>query len=121
MAIKVDLNTRAIVQKFDGKFDSNVLPVLTEQIAYDANQYAKVRSHALEMSMPLHSDFTHGIIKWVTPYAARQFWEIQTAHTDVNPNASWKWFFVAKGKHLAQWVEMAKRLMRGDQTKGGSR
>lgn len=121
MAVKIDLNTQAIVQKFDGKFDSTVLPVLTEQIAYDSNQYVKVRSHALEMSMPLHSDFTHGIIRWVTPYAARQFWEIQTAHTDVNPNASWKWFFVAKQKHGKQWEEMAKRLMRGDQTKGGSR
>lgn len=111
MGVKINFDKRAIIQHFDGVTEK-MIPQLTEIIAGDANQYVKVASHALEASMNVHSDFAHGIIKWWTPYAARQFWKIKTAYTDVNPNASWKWFFVAKAKHLAKWTAQAKALFK---------
>lgn len=113
MPVKLEIKKQPIVQKFQGRFDKMVLPILTEEIAKDANAYVKVKSHQLEASMNLHSRFDEGLIIWQTPYAARQFWEIQTAHTDINPNASWKWFFVAKQAKLHEWQEKARRLFRG--------
>ena len=120
MPVKLEIKKQPIVQKFQGRFDNMVLPILTEEIAKDANTYVKVKSHQLEASMNLHSRFDEGLIIWQTPYAARQFWEIETAHTDKNPNASWKWALVAKQNHMPEWMEKLRRLMNSDGL-GGSK
>ena len=50
-------------------------------------------------------------MRWQTPYARRQYWEIRTAYKDENPRATWKWVHVAKSKYQEKWTRQAARLM----------
>ena len=113
MPVKTNINKGAIVAKVEGAWKKS-LPILTEEIMNDCNQYVKVRDHALEQSALTHSRPQEGLIIWQTPYARRQYWEIRTAYTDVNPNATWKWCEVAKRYRLKKWTRQAERLMRGN-------
>lgn len=108
--VKMNVNATAIVSGIDKAWNKG-LAILTEEIMNDANQYVKVDKHTLEMSALTHSIPKEGKIIWQTPYARRQYWAIQTAYKDVNPNASWKWFHVAKSKHLQKWIRQAEKLM----------
>jgi hypothetical protein len=106
--IRIDQN--AVVARVMGQWDK-ALPMLTEEILNDCNQYCKEDTGALIASSMMHSDFKRGIMKWQTPYARRQYWEIRTAYKDVNPRATWKWVHVAKAKYQAKWARQAARLM----------
>lgn len=106
--IKIDKN--AVVMRVQGAWERG-LPILTEEIMNDCNQYCKEREGALIASALEHSVPKEGKIIWQTPYARRQYWEIRTAYTDKNPQATWKWAEVAKRNHKAQWERQAQRLM----------
>ena len=108
--MKITISKAEVKAKVDNAW-KNGLPILSEEILNDCNQYVKVRHHQLEQSAITHSELDKGLLIWETPYAKRQYWEIQTAYTDVNPNASWKWCEVAKAKHKRKWAEQAQRLM----------
>lgn len=103
--IRIDQN--AVVARVMGQWDK-ALPMLTEEILNDCNQYCKEDTGALIASSMTHSDFKRGIMKWVTPYARRQYWEIKTSLT---AGRTWKWVHYAKAKHQAQWARQAARLM----------
>ena len=108
--VKIKFDGNRVMAKVDKAWDKG-LAILTEEILNDSNQYVKVDKHTLEMSALTHSIPKEGKIIWQTPYARRQYWEIQTAYKDVNHNATWKWFHVAKAKHLQKWVRQAGKLM----------
>lgn len=108
--MKITINRAQVQAKVMGAWEKG-LPLLSEAVLNDCNKYVKVRSHALEQSAVTHSELDKGKLIWETPYARRQYWEIQTAYTDVNPNASWQWCEVAKTRHKRQWDEQAQRLM----------
>lgn len=103
--IRIDQN--AVVARVMGQWDK-ALPMLTEEILNDCNQYCKEDTGALIASSMTHSDFKRGIMKWVTPYARRQYWEIKTS---LAAGRTWKWVHYAKAKHQAQWTRQAARLM----------
>ena len=110
MPVRINISKSAVRAKVEGAWKS-VLPVLTEEIMNDCNQYVKVRDHALEQSALTHSRPQEGLIIWQTPYACRQYWEIRTAYTDVNPNATWKWAEVAKAFCKDKWQRKAQQQM----------
>ena len=110
MPVRINIPHGTVVAHVENAFQRG-LPMLTEEIMNDCNQYVKVRDHALEQSALTHSRPQEGLIIWQTPYARRQYWEIRTAYTDVNPNATWKWAEVAKQHCLGQWQRKAQRLM----------
>ena len=110
MPVKINISKSAVQAKVQGAWDKG-LPILTEEIMNDCNQYVKVRDHALEQSALTHSRPQEGLIIWQTPYARRQYWEIKTAYTDVNPNATWKWCEAAKRTCKNKWDRQAQRLM----------
>lgn len=110
MPVKINISKSAVQAKVQGAWDKG-LPILTEEIMNDCNQYVKVRDHALEQSALTHSRPQEGLIIWQTPYARRQYWEIRTAYTDVNPNATWKWCEAAKRTCKNKWDRQAQRLM----------
>lgn len=103
--IRIDQN--AVVARVMGQWDK-ALPMLTEEILNDCNQYCKEDTGTLIASSMTHSDFKRGIMKWETPYARRQYWDIKTSLT---PGRTWKWVHVAKGKYQAKWARQAARLM----------
>jgi hypothetical protein len=108
--VKINVSEAQIAGKLNSAWDKS-LAIMTEEIMNDMNQYVKVDTHALEQSAITHSVPSQGLIIWQTPYARRQYWEIETAHTDINPNATWQWGEVAKQQCSDKWAAQAQRLV----------
>lgn len=110
MAVKIRIDKSAVRAKVEGAWDKG-LAILTEEIKNDCNEYCKWDQGYLNRSADIHSIPAEGKIVWQTPYARRQYWEIQTAYKDTKPKASWKWCEVAKMHHRDQWQRQAQRLL----------
>ena len=110
MSVKITVNENKIRATIDNTWESG-LEMLSSEILKDCNYYCKEDTGMLIMSSYIHSDLKHGKLVWNTPYAARQYYEIQTAIKDVNPNASWRWCEVAKRLHKDEWARKAQRIM----------
>lgn len=113
MPVKINIQKHAVEAKVKGAFDAS-LPLLSEEILNDCNQYCKEDSGALIASSLVHSRPKEGKLIWMTPYARRQYWAIRTAFKTVNPNATWRWCEYAKQKCLEKWNRQAQRLMEGN-------
>jgi hypothetical protein len=111
MSVKININEHAIQVKIDNAW-SNGLEMLSSEILRDCNKYCKEDTGMLIMSSYIHSNLKKGLLIWNTPYAARQYYEIQTAIKDVNSNASWRWCEVAKQRYQTQWGRQAQAIMR---------
>lgn len=111
MSVRIEINEGSIQAKIDGNW-ANGLEMLSSQILKDCNLYCKEDTGMLIMSSYIHSDLKHGKLVWNTPYAARQYYEIPTAHHDVNSQAVWRWAEYAKSLHLADWGRQAQAIMR---------
>lgn len=111
MAVYVRISPDQVKVKIDDAWKST-LEILSGEILNDCNEYCKEDSGILKASAMIHSDLPNGRLIWQTPYARRQYYEIQTAYKDVNPKATWKWCEVAKEKHQEEWAKKAQRLMR---------
>lgn len=111
MAVRFQINENSIKVKIDNAWESG-REMLCSQILRDCNLYCKEDTGMLIMSSYIHSRLKEGLLIWQTPYAARQYYEIRTAHKDVNPNATWRWCEVAKQNHLAEWGRQAQAIKR---------
>lgn len=85
---------------------------ISEEVMADCNEFVKVDQHGLEQSSLIKSEPAKGVIVWDTPYAKRQYWEIKTAHKDVNPNATWRWCEAAKKKYKEKWQKSAQKAFK---------
>ena len=73
------------------------VPLVSEAFRDDSNYYAPMDTGDLKRSSILHSDLDNGIIRWVTPYARRLFYNPQYNFSkDSNPFARGLWAEVAK-------------------------
>lgn len=108
--MKINIPKAKIEAKVTAAF-KNTLPELCEEILNDCNQYCKEADHGLIDSSYTHSEPRNGKLIWQTPYAKRQYWEIETAHKDKNPHATWKWCEVAKRHHLDRWTRQEQALL----------
>lgn len=111
MPVKFKIDARSIKVKIDNAWESG-LEMLSSQILKDCNFYCKEDTGLLIISSYIHSDLKKGRLIWQTPYAARQYYEIRTAHHDVNSNATWRWAEVAKKNHGTEWGRMAQAIKR---------
>lgn len=111
MSVKFQIDARAIKVKIDAAWETG-LEMLSSQILKDCNRFCKEDTGMLIISSYIHSDLKKGRLVWQTPYAARQYYEIQTAYKDVNSNASWRWCEVAKGQYKDVWGRQAQAITR---------
>ena len=111
MAVRIQINENSIRATIDNTWQSG-REMLCSQILRDCNLYCKEDTGMLIMSSLIHSRLKDGLLIWNTPYAARQYYEIPTAYTDVNSNASWRWCEVAKQNHLSEWQRQAQAITR---------
>ena len=111
MAVKINIDGDKIQVKMDKAWKTG-LEMLSSEILKDCNLYCKQDQGFLIMSSYIHSQLDKGLLVWQTPYAARQYYEIKTAHTDKNPNATWRWCETAKTNHLDEWNMKAKAILR---------
>lgn len=117
MAVRINIDAMGVVTSIVNTFNSK-LGMLSSDVLKDCNKFCKEDTGALIASSYIHSDLNAGKLVWQTPYAARQYYEIQTAHTDKNPQASWKWCDVAKAAYAGRWQRIAQRLMEGGNMNG---
>ena len=110
MPVKVKIDIAAVKAKIEKTINSG-MGLLANEILNDCNQYCKEDTGALIASSYTHSRLNDGLLIWKTPYARRQYYEIQTAYKDYNPNASWKWCEVAKSRHKAEWNKKAQKIV----------
>lgn len=111
MSVKLFCDRLAIVHKVKGAWHDG-LPLLSEEILADCNDYCKEYTGTLIKSSLIHSRPQKGKLIWQTPYARRQYWGIRTAHKDKNPNATWKWCEAAKARWRERWAKLAERALR---------
>lgn len=104
--MKIQINKAQVQARVMGAWKAN-LHALTTEILADCNEYVKRSpNHTMRDSSLIHSKPSEGLIVWETPYAKRQYWEIQTALT---PGTTWRWIETAKRKHLKRWNDLAQR------------
>ena len=108
--VKINIDGAKVLAKVDAAWSKATAP-LAEEILADCNEFCKEDTGALIASSLSHSQLDKGLLVWATPYARRQYWEIKTASTDVNPGATWRWCEYAKSKRLGKWNKQAQRLM----------
>ena len=106
MTVKINIDHAKVLAKVDVAWSKGTAPLAGEILA-DCNEYVK-RSpeHTMRDSSLIHSKPGDGLIVWETPYAKRQYWEIQTALT---PGTTWRWIETAKRYHLDRWKRLAQR------------
>lgn len=110
MPVQMKINKAAIRRRVLGAWGKG-LPALSEEVLKDCNEFAKEDREHLILSSVFSSDFKAGELVWNTPYAARQYYEIQTASHDQNPNARWRWCEAAKRRRKAEWALQAQKGM----------
>lgn len=109
MPVKVKIDPNKVGLRVMNVWNENVLPALSEEILADCNEYCKEDQHGLINSSLIHSKPQEGKLIWETPYAKRQYWEIQTSLT---PGRTWKWCETAKRKWKKRWAELAEGRMK---------
>ena len=110
MPVTIKFDKNKCVYRITNAFNSN-MGMLASEVLNNCNQYCKMDTGMLIASSYIHSKLDEGKLVWQTPYARRQYWEIKTANTFPNENASWRWCEVAKSKHLKQWNLQAQKYM----------
>ncbi|MBO6092525.1 MAG: hypothetical protein J6P40_02705 [Oscillospiraceae bacterium] len=103
--MKCTINKSQVKAKVEGAW-KETLWALSNEILADCNEYVKRDQNTLMLSSLSHSRPSEGVLVWETPYAKRQYWEIQTALT---PGTCWKWCEAAKVRHKAEWENIAQR------------
>ena len=111
MPVTIHMRQADVTARVQNDFDNKVLPLLSEIILQDTNEFCKEDTGMLIASSLSHSVTKEGKLVWETPYAKRQYWEIRTAFTDVNPRATWRWCEYAKNAYLSKWQTQAQRLV----------
>lgn len=111
MSVKIKINEAGIEKTIEHSFN-NARAIISSQILRDCNEYCKEDTGMLIMSSLIHSKLDQGLLIWNTPYAARQYYEIQTANTSPNRNATWRWVEVARNRYKDRWARQAQALVR---------
>lgn len=110
MPLKTRIDPERVMMRVT-EAEGKALAIVSGEILNDCNQYCKEDTGMLIASSLIHSVLEEGRLIWQTPYARRQYWEIRTAHKDMNSNASWKWCEVARQKHRKQWERQAQKAV----------
>lgn len=112
MPVKIMMDRAACAARLKDRYESKVIPVLSEQVLKDANFYARKDTGAMIDSSQAASDFEKGRLVWDTPYAKKVYYT-GTPSKDSNPNASLMWAHKAKNAHNKDWKKLAQKEWSG--------
>lgn len=97
--------------KLQKKFVDRGIDIISQEHLKDANRYAPMDTGNLIRSSQMHSDFGKGILKWVTPYARRLYYNPQFSFSkDSNPYARGYWSEEAKRDNVKKYQRMLIKL-----------
>lgn len=108
MPVKINISGDDVEAKVKSAWEK-ILYALSSEILGDCNEYCKEDTGALIASSNTHSLPQEGLLIWQTPYAKRQYWEIETS---LKPGRTWKWCETAKNKHKSDWDKRAENFIR---------
>ena len=108
MPVRINISSQHVEAKVMAAWDKG-LAALSEEILADCNEYCKEDQKTLINSSLAHSKPESGKLVWETPYAKRQYWEIQTSLT---PGRTWNWCETAKRKNKSRWQRLAEQGLR---------
>lgn len=111
-AVKATFDEAALMRRFhDGA--SRAQKKLDAQVIADSNYYCPPKTGTLQRSAIIGSVIGSGTVRWVTPYARRQYYGVGFDRSkDPNPNATAKWFEAAKARKTEQWRRLAEDEIR---------
>ena len=109
MTLELDLDTDKVKKRVEKRL-GKVQFELDSQILKDSNYYAPDSEGFLIDSGVTASKLGTGELIWNTPYSAAQYYGLPDKSTDKNPNASMKWFEVAKAKRKMAWEKLSNRV-----------
>lgn len=112
MAVRITMDKAACAARLKDRFQSKVIPVLSEQVLKDSNFYARMDTGAMIDSSQTASDFDAGKLVWDTPYA-RKVYYTGSPSKDRNPNASLMWAHKAKDAKNKDWQKLAQKEFSG--------
>lgn len=116
MSVTVNFDKAACMERIRGAAEGKALLIASEQVLKDCNYYCKQDQGTLISSSITHSQPEKGKLIWKTPYAKKQYY-LQTAHTDVNSNASWMWCHKAKAAHSKEWRKVFDTVFKNEMRK----
>lgn len=96
--------------ELNGRIDRGIKAAqfaLDSQVLKDSNYYCPLDTSNLQKSGITSTVIGSGLITWRTPYARAQYYSCPNKSLQRNPNASQKWFEVAKSKNLKNWEKLA--------------
>ena len=105
-SVKTNFDEAALMRRFH-KGASLAQMRLDQQVITDSNYYCPLKTGTLQRSAIIGSVIGSGTVRWVTPYARRQYYGVGFDRSkDPNPNATAKWFEAAKAHRLKDWEKL---------------
>lgn len=108
LSFSVETDLKGLQRKFSSPRLRSINRALAQRVAFDSNRYVKVDSGDLKRST-FQTDYE---VVWGMPYAKHAYTK-GTPNTSKNPEASLRWFDVAKAKRAKAWAEFVKGLVLG--------
>ncbi len=108
IAAKVNFNEAETMRRFHNGA-SRAQKKLDAQVLADSNYYCPLKTGTLQKSAVIGTVIGSGVVRWVTPYARRQYYGVGFDRSkDPNPNATAKWFEAAKARKAEQWRRLVE-------------
>lgn len=104
METKITFDTAQVTKKINTRI-SMAQKKLDAQVMKDSNYYCPMDTGELQKSV-LGSVIGSGLLVWSKEYAKKMYNFCGTLSKENNPNASVKWFEVAKSRKLASWNKL---------------
>ena len=105
------LNEAEIKAKTAGEIKRLQAP-LDAMVLADSNFFCPIKTGTLQKSAIINTQIGSGEVKWVTPYARRQYYDYHKPPYQPNPNACGKWFEAAKARWLEKWVRFVNERIK---------
>lgn len=102
---------KAFEQK--GKAFNNAQKWLDNAVLRDTEQFVPMRTGALKQSGILGTVVGSGKIKYIAPYARKQYFANFAPSKAAHPQASREWFEVSKAVNGVQWFNGVKTIIKG--------
>lgn len=104
METRVVFDQSAVKKKITTRLDM-AQKKLDSQVMKDANYFCPQDTGALQKSV-LGSIIGSGLLTWAIDYAKKMYHFKGRLSKETNPNASVKWFEVAKSRHKEAWAKL---------------
>jgi hypothetical protein len=106
---KLKMDVPKVLREFKRSF-SLAQKKLDSVVLTDSNRYTPFVTGELRDSGTTGTEIGSGEIRWVAPYAKKQYYGKGQKTTAFNPLAAGQWFEVAKAAHKTQWIKAAKQI-----------